>query len=264
MSTKQVKIRGVFEREPGSGQWWIRFTGADGKEHREFAGKYTDAKRKIEDRRAERRKGIAPEIKGVPKKKVEPVAVLKFADLIKDARDWSDKNNDKVHSHELALKYQKLGDLAKLPAADVTDDLIQTCLDKLAAEKTWSGSTYNRYLAAVSLVFRIAIKNKKLVASPVRSIRKKQENNARVRYLSPQEEVTLTAVIKKRNPEYLPVYLLALHSGMRLSEQLRAKVGDFDPTTGISRFTRRRCAMHRQLVMFRLRRLALTPTLSWQ
>ena len=32
------KIRGVFEKIPGSGIWWIRYAGADGRIRREKAG----------------------------------------------------------------------------------------------------------------------------------------------------------------------------------------------------------------------------------
>jgi len=35
---------GVFERDKGSGVWWVRYTGADGKIHRERVGSMTLAK----------------------------------------------------------------------------------------------------------------------------------------------------------------------------------------------------------------------------
>lgn len=54
MSRKKAKIeipRGVFEKVPGSGIYWIRFVGADGKYHREIAGNLSTAKARVEDRR---------------------------------------------------------------------------------------------------------------------------------------------------------------------------------------------------------------------
>ncbi len=35
---------GVFEQDKGSGVWWVRYTGADGKIHREKVGQKSVAK----------------------------------------------------------------------------------------------------------------------------------------------------------------------------------------------------------------------------
>jgi integrase len=230
---KFAKQRGIFEREKSSGQWWIRYQGSDGKAHREFCGSHRAAEQRLELRHTERREGKAHEIKGAVKPKVEEPKVVTFGDLIEDCLNYSRKNNDAVHTYELQLKFKKLDELAKLPVADVTRATTQDLLDELADDNEWSGSTYNRYLAAVSLAFRVAIDNGRAEVNPLTRLRRKQENNARVRFLSQDEEARLTSTITRRNPEYLPVYLLALHSGMRLSEQLRAQVGDFNPSTGM-------------------------------
>lgn len=202
---EQKKERGVYEKMPGSGIWWVRYTAADGKEHRELAGKFNAARALVETRRTEKRLGLLPEIKGVPKPKLEPVRVMTFGDLINDALDYSASNNDATHTRELGLKYRKMGDLAKTSTADLTRTAIQNCLDKLAKKREWAGPTYNRYLASISLVFRIAIENGKMAVNPVHGIRRKQENSGRVRFLSQEEEAALTSIIRSRNPEYLPV-----------------------------------------------------------
>ena len=38
-----VRDRGIFEEIKGSGKWYIRYTGADGKRHKETAGRHGDA-----------------------------------------------------------------------------------------------------------------------------------------------------------------------------------------------------------------------------
>jgi hypothetical protein len=67
MAVKQMKERGIYEKVPGSGIWWVRYAAADGKEHRELGGKLTDARALVERRRTEKRRGVVPEIKGAPK-----------------------------------------------------------------------------------------------------------------------------------------------------------------------------------------------------
>jgi integrase len=51
--------------------------------------------------------------------------------------------------------------------------------------------------------------------------------------LSPEEETKITDVLRHKYPEYLNVFILALHTGARTSEILRAQVGDFDEPTGM-------------------------------
>jgi hypothetical protein len=106
-----------------------------------------------------------------------------------------------------------MGDLAKMPPAHVTRTVIQNCLNELAEKNEWADPTYNRCLASVSLIFPIAIENGKMAVNPVHGIRRKQENSGGVRFLSQEEEAALTPTIQSRNPEYVPVYLLAMHSG---------------------------------------------------
>lgn len=230
MPTKDTKERGVYEKVPGTGIWWTRWTDSEGKLHRELAGTIGNARKRIAERRAEKMRGQAPMMRRQPKP--QQGEVLQFGELITDALAYSGKNNDKRHTHELSLKFKKMAELGKMPAASVTRNRIQDFLDEQSNECEWSGSTYNRALAAFSLIFRVAIENEKLPINPVHGIRRKQENNARVRFLSQDEETALTSAIRSRSPKYLPVYLLAMHSGMRLSEQLRAQVGDYTPQPG--------------------------------
>jgi integrase len=49
-------------------------------------------------------------------------------------------------------------------------------------------------------------------------VKHRQENNSRVRWLSPEEEVRLRAVISETCPEHMPELDLALNTGLRLSE----------------------------------------------
>jgi hypothetical protein len=51
------KQRGVFEKQPGSGVWWICYFDADGKRHREKVGRYTVAVDAYYQRKQEIREG---------------------------------------------------------------------------------------------------------------------------------------------------------------------------------------------------------------
>ena len=48
---------------------------------------------------------------------------------------------------------------------------------------------------------------------------KKTEGGGRVRFLSDPEEKRLRSSIDHRFPEFLPPFVLSIHTGMRMSEQ---------------------------------------------
>jgi integrase len=77
------------------------------------------------------------------------------------------------------------------------------------------------------------MENEKTDKNPVSRIRRKQEANDRVRYLTLDEEGRLVAAIATKFPSYVPVFLLSIASGMRLSEEFRSRSGDFNPKTGM-------------------------------
>lgn len=53
----RLKVRGVFQRERGSGVWWIRYHDAAGQPHREKIGSYSDAVKAVKERHKAIRSG---------------------------------------------------------------------------------------------------------------------------------------------------------------------------------------------------------------
>jgi integrase len=67
-------------------------------------------------------------------------------------------------------------------------------------------------------VYSLGIRNEKIKENPARLVKHRTENNARIRFLSPEEEVRIRAVIQATCPEHLPEFEIALNTGLRLSE----------------------------------------------
>jgi len=108
---------------------------------------------------------------------------------------------------------------------DVTPSLIAECRDKLARETTLRGkprssATVNRYMAALSVAFTVAVKEWGwLEDSPMRKVTKPKEARGRVRFLSDDERMRLLKACKESSNHYLyPVVVLALSTGMRQGE----------------------------------------------
>jgi len=209
-------IPGLWERVPDSGVWWIRYTDHLGRRRKEKAGRRGDAI----DLLAKRRHEVLLERKlpeKLPEKKGKPVT---FGDLAQDALGHSREANGAKSTHELELKLAIIGEAFDgRPAAEITKQDIQDWLLTQTDTREWSPATRNRYQAAFSLVYRVAVDNEKLTANPAARIKRKAEHNGRVRFLSTEEETRLKAVLTERWPNYLPAFLVSIHTGMRAGEQ---------------------------------------------
>jgi integrase len=111
--------------------------------------------------------------------------------------------------------------------ADVTPPLLSEYRDILSNQiildnKTRAPSTINRYIAALSHVFTIAVKEWGwLDDNPFRKVSKQKEPRGRVRYLSDEERVKLLDVCRQSNNPYLyTIVVLALSTGARKNELL--------------------------------------------
>jgi site-specific recombinase XerD len=104
-------------------------------------------------------------------------------------------------------------------AADsITPHDLERHLAQCAEDGDWKPATVNRYRALISLVYRLGIQNGKVKENPAHLVKHRQENNARVRWLSDEEEVRLRAYLEAACPQFIPELDLALHTGMRLGE----------------------------------------------
>jgi integrase len=216
-----MKQRGVFEKHPGSKVWWICYFDADGRKRREKAGRKSAAIQLYRKRKTEVMEG-----KKLPRRFRE--RVVKFSEIAADAQEYCKANNKgyQFDGYRIRRLVAEFGNLrAEIP------------IDELRAwfsEQGWKPGTYNRYRSTLSLVYRLATENKKSSSNPARLLRHKNEGKGRVRFLnqfSPlkteidylnlhsDEESRLRAVIANEYPNHMPELEIALHTGMRPSEQ---------------------------------------------
>jgi site-specific recombinase XerD len=198
----------VFQKIPGKNlPWWIRYVDAQGRFRREKAGTKSAA---IDLYR--KRKNEALEGKKLPEKLRRAAAT--FAEIARDTLLYSKANklsyNDDVYRME-----RLLGWFRDYPA----EGIIAQDIERRFEQEHWSSATMNRYRALLSLTYRLAIRNGKVKENPARLVRHRLENNARIRFLSAEEETALRAALEAKCPEHLSEFVLALHTGMRLSEQ---------------------------------------------
>lgn len=201
--------RGVFEKVPGSGEWWIRYNDSSGRYRREKAGSKSNAIDLVRKRKTEALQG-----KKLPEKLRR--ATVTFASIAKDVSSYS-----RVYKASTSYRCDAgrmevlLGWFREYPAESITAQDIERQFQK----QEWAPATANRYRALISLTYRLAIRNGKVKENPARLVAHRLEDNARIRFLSAEEETALRKAIEAKFPEHVPEFDLALNTGIRLSEQ---------------------------------------------
>jgi len=206
---KGRNARGVFEKVPGSDIWWVRFIDAKGRFRREKVGTWTNARDLYHKRKMQAFEG-----KKLPEKLRR--ATVAFAEIAHDAPTYS-KVHKAATSYRCAAGRMEvlLAWFREYPAESITAQDIERQFQK----QEWAPATPNRYRALLSLTYRLAIRNGKVKENPARLVAHRHEDNARIRFLSADEEENLRKAMEKRCPERMPEFDLALNTGVRLSEQ---------------------------------------------
>jgi len=188
------KHRGVFVGKDGS--YWIEYFSSDGRRHREKAGTLATAKKLVEMRRTEKLQSKLPELR------TRPVLFSELASAVSE-----DKCNYRME--KLIAKF------GNSPAEEIKPSEIKAWLEE---RHEWSLATKNRYIALLKLTYRLAEEAQKIKYNPARLVRQAKENNARIRWLTDEEETKLRAAIPS---EHLGEFEIALNTGARKSEQYK-------------------------------------------
>jgi site-specific recombinase XerD len=199
--------RGVFEKISGSGEWWICYWDAQGRKRREKAGTKSNAILLYRKRKTEALQG-----KKLPEKLRR--ATVSFAEIAKDALTYS-KAQKLSYRHDECRMQTLLDWFREYPAEAITAEDIERRFER----ENWAPATLNRYRALLSLTYRLAIRNGKVKDNPARLVRHRLEDNARIRFLSAEEETKLRTAIEDACPMRLAELELAVNTGLRLSEQ---------------------------------------------
>jgi len=201
------KERGVFEKEPGSDIWWIRFK-VNGVEHREKVGRRGDAIKLYKIRKADIHRGVKMPTNMRDKG-------IKFSVLAQEAIDWyiSHERRD-VRNFKGRMKF-----ILEAFADRVAEEIKPSDIDSWIGSHKWSPATKNRYKNVFGMTYKIALADGKVTSNPARMGEQRAENNARIRFLSDDEEKRLREVIKQRFSTHMPEFDVALNTGMRKSEQ---------------------------------------------
>lgn len=219
------KVRGVFEKVPGTGVWWIQYFDGAGKRRREKVGKKSSACKLAEKRRSDVRSGVKLPDNFRAK-------AVTFGEIAARALVWSRAEKKSYHSDELRMK-ALLAEFGNQPAEQITAGDIRCWLDSRAPK--WCLATRNRYCALLKMTYRVGEQYGLIKINPARGVQQKKENNGCIRYITDAEELLLRDVIMKSYSEHLSELEVALMTGMRQSEQFSLTWDRVDLGAGVIR-----------------------------
>lgn len=208
MARIEAARRGIWERVPGSGVWWIRYR-TDGQLRREKVGRKSDAIRLYETRKA----AITAGAKLPANMRRQRVTV---AQIGQNAIDWYSNHHRKDLRTFKGRMNSIIAALGRIEAERLKPSEIDAWL---SSHSEWSPATANRYKNVLSKAYSLAIKNGDVFTNPARLVDHRPENNRRIRYLLEKEEIRLREVMSVTTPAQLPALDVALNTGMRKGEQ---------------------------------------------
>jgi site-specific recombinase XerD len=198
-----------------------------------------------------KRKTEALQGKKLPERLRRPA--VSFAELASDALSFS-----KAYKRSYKEDRYRMGRLLEwfrdCPADSITPQEIERHLEETVRDEGWAPATANRCRALPSLIYRLGIRNGKVSTNPVRLVPHRRTNNTRVRWLSVDEERRLRQVIEAKFPEHMPEFDLALHTGLRRSEQYGLVWENVNLT---QRFVKIACGKNGEARYIRLNQVAL-------
>lgn len=194
-------MRGVYEREPGSGIWWINYF-ADGQRRREKVGRKSDAIKLYQKRKSDAHAGIKLSVRG------EVMLSKLVDDVLIRVQDYKDLRN---YHYKAKMVRRELG---SKPAALITPKDIDAWLTRFNTP-----ATSNRYKAFLSLCYQEGIRNGLVSINVARLARHRREPKGRLRFLSHEEYHALHTTIATRAPQHLASFVVSVYTGMRRGEQ---------------------------------------------
>jgi integrase len=143
-------------------------------------------------------------------------------DLIADYRTAAERRGKSIMRTDIGFR-RLLDRFGGRSPESITPDEVESWQSELLEDL--SVATVNHHLQVLRAVLLHAVKNRRLRREDMPSIKLRNPNNKRTRYLTEEEEPKLVAEL----PEWLrPLVALAIHTGMRKGELLKLKWQDVD------------------------------------
>jgi integrase len=171
----ESRHRGIFEKVPGSGVWWVRWHDSQGRRHREKIGPKSLAVKLYQKRRTE----------VLQQKKLPELhrPGFTFGEIAADALAYAEKYHRDFRSDRCRM-VRPLAWWKHRPADSLTPKEIE---QRLASVTTWGDSTRNRIRTLLMTTYKLALRRGKAKENPARLIPAHPERNVRSGFITDAE-----------------------------------------------------------------------------
>jgi integrase len=208
------KTRGVYEKVPGSGEWWIRWQDERKIIRRKKIGKKSHAKAAVEQMRARVRLGdLVPELVADKRQRVTLAAAL-------DHVLRTSKNTPRVKQYEAYYAER----WAKEFPNKLLDEIQPSDIERWMAKREREGvtpATIVHQLSFLSKTFRVAIRSHWTKENPVAAVDRPSVNKRKTRFYDELEIRRMRDYLLEHNgPLAWWILQLAILTGLRRTELL--------------------------------------------
>ncbi len=226
-----VKVR---EKVKGSGQWWV-FVNHDGDRSSTLVGSLKAATKTADD--MQHRLALGLEL--FPEKKQAPAVPTfeKYYGRFEDSYLKTACRQSTIDRYELDFRLHLKPKLGSLPLNEITREKIKELTAELL-DKGLARNSIRNVVATLRLVLNQAIEDAMIAANPATKLAKffKQAKAERKIDFLTEAEVPLflaqarirDEAKRKGDPEYHPLFLCAIHTGMRAGELAGLQWSDID------------------------------------
>jgi integrase len=245
MAKPAAKVKGVFERPAGSGRWYARYR-KDGVDVRKSFGRNKAAAMAYLDKARTLKRTGEGVVPSTAKRPVLTAAEMTLAQdgvllgelcegLLKQIADNPEKYRDQYNPPRRVARIKKA--FGKRVASSIRPYEISDWLSSLERPdgKRISPATWNGYKCVFSALYVYGKERDKVSVNPVREFRQRKVADGVIRYLDPEEEARLRAVLqadvdacrpdqsilRQRRLHRICELDVALGIGVRRSEQYR-------------------------------------------
>lgn len=249
MARKNSKDRGLFERSAGSGVFWIRYAGLDGREHMECGGAKSEARALYMRRRTEIHDGTwkSPRARRAARPGAIDSAAARAALTLGDfARAWLEERTPHLteavqYDYKLLLQSHVYGHaLASQPLAEVNDGDISRLIKDISERKVRGGKPLsprriNMVIARLRTIFATAHRRKLITDDPMQYVTNLREPKSDVDPFDLGEALRIIEAAHGWERAFLTVLIF---TGMRPNEALALAWNSIDFEHGLIRIRR--------------------------
>ena len=215
---KDASDRGIIKR---GRVFYIRFADANGNLHREAIGPSKPYAKKV----LEKRKTEVREMRFFPEQANRGTS---FEEIITAALEKSKIDHQRRYSGKKRFRDYRYGIICNWFPNRLASSIKPEEISAKVDEHCKGDSTARQYVFAISKAYELAIKARKAQSNPANGLELPILDAGRIRYLKADEEGRIRAAIQKLCPEHELEFDLALHTGMRFSEQYGLLWSDVD------------------------------------